>query len=250
MCKKGIVFPIIISIFCFLSFGAAFAQIKNGGDIKFEAKTSKLGPVLYSHDTHITKNKYQCTDCHIKIFKMKKGADKMTQALFAKGKFCGACHDGQKAFSATSPTGCIKCHKLVRGGSSAAKPPPLPTPAPVKPSSTATKPSATATKPPTAATTASKAAGSSKATCLMCHGPFDELIAATADYKMQSGDEEIKSSPHRYVPHNSKDIPECSECHEPHPVPLLSTKGLPKPNANWCYSCHHAGVLQCGTCHK
>jgi predicted CXXCH cytochrome family protein len=243
LCKKGIVFPVIISILFFLSFGTGFAQTKNGGDIKLEAKTSKLGPVLYSHDTHITKNKYKCTDCHIKIFKMKKGADKMTQALFAKGKFCGACHDGQKAFSATSPKECIKCHKLLSGASSSAMPSPLPMPAPAKPLSI------TVTKPTTAATTASKAAGSSKATCLMCHGPFDKLIAATAGYKMQSGEQEIESSPHRYVPHDTKDIPECIYCHEPHPVPLTSTEGLPKPKATWCYGCHHKKVLQCGTCH-
>ncbi len=111
MSKKIVIFLTIISLFCFFSILTAFGQIKNGGDIKFEAKTSKLGPVLFSHDTHIAKNKYKCTDCHIKIFKMKKGADKMTQVLFAKGKFCGACHDGKKAFSATDPKECIKCHK-------------------------------------------------------------------------------------------------------------------------------------------
>jgi predicted CXXCH cytochrome family protein len=128
---------------------------------------------------------------------------------------------------------------LLSGCSTALTPTPLPTTAP------------TALAPPaTAATTASAAAGSSKAACLMCHGPFDKLISATADYKMTSGEEEIKSSPHRYVPHNSKNITECSECHKPHPVPLTSTEGLPKPNANWCYLCHHEGVLQCGTCHK
>ncbi len=135
---------------------------------------------------------------------------------------------------------------LLGGGSSPAQTPThLPTTAPSKsPSATATKPAA-----PTA-TTAAGAVGSSKAACLMCHGPFDKLISETSDYLMPSGDEEIKSSPHRYMPHNSKNIPECSECHKPHPVPLTSTEGLPKPEVNYCYACHHAGVLQCGTCHK
>ena len=89
----------------------------------------------------------------------------------------------------------------------------------------------------------------SKNACLGCHGPFEKIIAGTADYKMQSGDQEIKSNPHRYVPHDSKDIPECSYCHDPHPVPLTSREGLAKPKATWCYGCHHARVLQCGTCH-
>ena len=97
-----------------------------------------------------------------------------------------------------------------------------------------------------AATTASTEAGSSKDACLMCHRPFDKLISATANYTMPGGE---KTSPHRYVPHDSKDIPECSNCHKPHPVPLTSTEGLPKANAKWCYGCHHTRVLECGTCH-
>ena len=86
----------------------------------------------------------------------------------------------------------------------------------------------------------------SKDTCLGCHGPFDKLTSVTVNYQWQSGD---KSSPHRYVPHDSKDIPECSNCHKPHPVPLTSTKGLPKANAEWCNMCHHAGFAPCKSCH-
>ena len=100
----------------------------------------------------------------------------------------------------------------------------------------------------TAAPTGSTAAGSSNETCLGCHGPFDKLTSATANYTMPGGE---KTSPHRYVDHDSKDIPECSNCHKPHPVPLTSTKGLPKANVEWCYSCHHMKVFQrCDTCHK
>jgi predicted CXXCH cytochrome family protein len=111
---------------------------------------------------------------------------------------------------------------------------------------------ATAAKQAPAATAAPKAAGSPKAACLGCHGPYEKIIAKTADYRMQSGDQEIKSNPHRYAPHESKDvtdIPECSYCHEPHPVPLTTKEGLPKPKATWCYGCHHAKILTCGTCH-
>jgi predicted CXXCH cytochrome family protein len=132
---------------------------------------------------------------------------------------------------------------LLGGYSIAATPNPMPTSASKKPSAAA------AAKPATAAAAVSKAAASSKAACLTCHGPFEKIIAATGEYMMQSGDQEIKSNPHRYVPHDSKDIPECIYCHEPHPVPLTSKEGLPKPKATWCYGCHHAKVLTCGTCH-
>jgi len=105
----------VISIFilCLVVMGAAYAQQKKvgGGDIKYEAKGSDLGPVTFSHENHVTQQKAKCTDCHTKIFKMKKGEAKMTQAAFAEGKFCGTCHDGKKAFSAAAKADCGRCHK-------------------------------------------------------------------------------------------------------------------------------------------
>jgi c(7)-type cytochrome triheme protein len=107
---------ITISIVCFIALGIAFAKAKKakvgGGDIRYEAKGSDLGPVIYSHDNHATQHKLKCTNCHTKIFKMKKGAQTMKQADFEKGKFCGTsgCHDGKKAFSAVAEADCAKCH--------------------------------------------------------------------------------------------------------------------------------------------
>jgi c(7)-type cytochrome triheme protein len=102
-----------IFILCLLVTGAVYAQQKkvDGGDIKFESKGSDLGPVTFSHDTHASQQKLKCTDCHTKLFKMKKGDSKMTQAAFGEGKYCGACHDGKKTFSATAKADCGKCHK-------------------------------------------------------------------------------------------------------------------------------------------
>lgn len=137
----------------------------------------------------------------------------------------------------------------------AAAPTAIPAAAPtVPPTATVAKaatptslPAAAPTVPPTAApAVATKTSGSPKDACLACHGPFDKLIAATAGYTPPNSP---KQSPHRYVPHDSKDIPECSNCHQPHPGPLTSTVGLPKANVQWCYTCHHKRVLECGTCH-
>jgi predicted CXXCH cytochrome family protein len=113
----------------------------------------------------------------------------------------------------------------------------------------AATPAASKKPPATTVAAAPKAKVISKADCLVCHGSYEKIIAATADYKMLSGDREITSNPHRYVPHDSKDIPECSYCHEPHPVPLSSKEGLPKPKTTWCYGCHHKKELTCGNCH-
>ncbi len=104
-----------IFILCLVALGAAYAQQKKvgGGDIKFEGKGSDLGPVTFSHENHVNqhKEKAKCTDCHTKLFKMKKGEVKMTQASFGEGKYCGSCHDGKKAFGATDKASCGKCHK-------------------------------------------------------------------------------------------------------------------------------------------
>jgi c(7)-type cytochrome triheme protein len=100
----------VIWITGFMALGIAYAKV-GGGDIKFEAKGSDLGPVIFSHEYHVNKAKNKCTDCHVKIFPMKKQELKNAQAAFAEGKYCGSCHDGKKAFSATAKADCTKCHK-------------------------------------------------------------------------------------------------------------------------------------------
>jgi hypothetical protein len=91
-----------------------------------------------------------------------------------------------------------------------------------------------------------------KEQCLGCHGSYDKIIEKTAKYKAPS--DEI-TSPHRYIPHAEKtDIPECTECHTPHAIPLKDKSTVVKPqNINFCYEtpgCHHIHTLQaCKTCH-
>ena len=95
-----------------------------------------------------------------------------------------------------------------------------------------------------------------KSVCLACHGPYDEIAAATADYVAPSGE---TVSPHQYVPHaEKKDIPECIECHKPHPIPPEPKEEAAEPaepaepaNIDWCYNgCHHVRNLQpCSACH-
>jgi hypothetical protein len=94
----------------------------------------------------------------------------------------------------------------------------------------------------------------SKDLCLNCHGPFDKLALATANYMAPSGE---RTTSHRYVPHNSKEaktIPECSNCHQSHPVPPTASDlaVLPKPDVQWCYTtCHHKNnFTPCKDCHK
>jgi hypothetical protein len=85
--------------------------------------------------------------------------------------------------------------------------------------------------------------------CLACHGPFEKIAKATESWEAPSGE---KTTPHRYVAHDTKDIPECTECHVPHPIPLQDKSTLVKSRGvEFCYSgCHHARNLQpCKSCH-
>ena len=89
-----------------------------------------------------------------------------------------------------------------------------------------------------------------KTVCLACHGSYDDIAAATADYKAPSGE---TVTPHQYVPHQENpEIPECTVCHKPHPIPPESQDQVVKPTKiDWCYvSCHHPNnLMPCSGCH-
>lgn len=69
-----------------------------------------MGKVVFDGKAHADKG-LKCNDCHTKIFKMKKGADKVTMDAINKGQFCGACHNGTKAFKSSDASSCSRCHK-------------------------------------------------------------------------------------------------------------------------------------------
>jgi c(7)-type cytochrome triheme protein len=78
---------------------------------------SPKGKVSFDGKAHADKG-LKCADCHTKpkLFQMKKGTEKMTMAAMNEGKFCGACHDGKKAFSVKAAADCAKCHKAGGAG--------------------------------------------------------------------------------------------------------------------------------------
>ena len=78
-----------------------------GKTVEYEGKGA--GKVIFDGKIHADKG-LKCTDCHPKIFPMRKGAV-MTMADKGAGKLCFECHDGTRAFKATAPANCVKCHK-------------------------------------------------------------------------------------------------------------------------------------------
>jgi hypothetical protein len=111
---------------------------------------------------------------------------------------------------------------------------------------TGTLSSAAAPQQPSATKeTASPAQG-----CLKCHGPFEKLASAPPRFIAPSGE---KITPHRYVPHDLKDIPDCVSCHQAHSANPTAAEiaALPKPNVKTCYECHHKeNFTLCKACHK
>jgi hypothetical protein len=89
-----------------------------------------------------------------------------------------------------------------------------------------------------------------KEQCLGCHGSFDKLAEKTAKYKTSTDE---TTTPHKYIPHSSKNIPECEECHTPHEIPLKDKSKVVKANTDLCYNtrgCHHMNNLNaCKSCH-
>ncbi|HMK60243.1 MAG TPA: c(7)-type cytochrome triheme domain-containing protein [Dissulfurispiraceae bacterium] len=78
-----------------------------GKTVEFAGEKSP-GKVVFDGKIHADKG-LKCKDCHAKLFKMKKGVAKITQADHKKSKLCFACHNGKKAFAAAN--NCTKCHK-------------------------------------------------------------------------------------------------------------------------------------------
>lgn len=106
----------------FAAFAALMLSIGNvmavppGKTVEF---ASPMGKVIFAGKAHADTG-LKCADCHIKpkLFEMKKGGDKITMAAMNDGKFCGTCHDGNKAFSVKDPANCAKCHKKGDAGAS------------------------------------------------------------------------------------------------------------------------------------
>lgn len=72
-------------------------------DITFKVK--ETGPVLFKHAVHLQK-KSDCSACHNKLFKTGHNP-RVSMNAMEKGKSCGSCHNGKKAFALSE---CSKCH--------------------------------------------------------------------------------------------------------------------------------------------
>ena len=76
------------------------------GEVNFN---TEAGDVLFSHQLHI--EMYSCSDCHPDLFTPKAGHTRgISMQQMEAGTSCGACHDGNSAFSVEAD--CETCHDM------------------------------------------------------------------------------------------------------------------------------------------
>ncbi|MDA8241291.1 MAG: cytochrome c3 family protein [Nitrospiraceae bacterium] len=101
------VLVVMIAVCIVTVFAGSALAVPSGKTVEW---STPAGKVIFDGKVHADKG-LKCSDCHTKIFKMKKGADQMTMAEINKGKFCGECHNGEKAFKTDDAANCSRCHK-------------------------------------------------------------------------------------------------------------------------------------------
>lgn len=77
-------------------------------DVVLNKRSEREGvrPVIFPHWFH--RIRYQCRVCHHEMaFEMRAGANTVTMDEISQGKFCGACHNGEIAWSTEQ---CDLCH--------------------------------------------------------------------------------------------------------------------------------------------
>jgi len=92
-------------------YAVGMGQLGGSGSVggmvdKVYIQTRTVGKVLFSHRRHGT----NCSGCHPKIFKKKNNSNHVSMKAMERGKSCGACHNGKKAFSVANTSECARCH--------------------------------------------------------------------------------------------------------------------------------------------
>ncbi len=93
------------------------------GDIVMNnfADAAEMRPVVFPHWFH--RIRFNCSVCHADLgFKFGAGKNEITMAKIIEGEFCGACHNGEIAWSIEN---CDVCHSGLPGTPTQVKGDPL-----------------------------------------------------------------------------------------------------------------------------
>lgn len=98
----------IFALFSSLIFGLPAEIRAEYADVVINRQAEKNGmrPVVFPHWFH--RIRFRCKVCHAELgFKMRAGSNPITMTDIIEGKFCGACHNNDIAWS---PENCDLCH--------------------------------------------------------------------------------------------------------------------------------------------
>ena len=98
---------LFFALFVALAFVGNVFAVPSGKTVEYVGGSE--GKVIFNGKAHADKG-LKCSDCHPKLFPMKKGPG-FKMADMDAGKACGACHNGEKAFKTSDKANCGKCHK-------------------------------------------------------------------------------------------------------------------------------------------
>ena len=101
MFKKAVMSAVLLS----LAAAPALGKV-GGGDVTLK---NKGGDVVFSHEGHVDGAGLDCRACHAELYLSSGQHRKVSMKEMQKGKSCGACHNGKKAFSVKE--NCGNCHK-------------------------------------------------------------------------------------------------------------------------------------------
>jgi c(7)-type cytochrome triheme protein len=86
-------------------------------DYEFPRASTSPGPVVFSHERHITWNANACTNCHPKPYKMAAMDIAVIECEYGRMGGCGQCHDGSASFDIKKA--CRLCHQRMGEGAGA-----------------------------------------------------------------------------------------------------------------------------------
>lgn len=103
----NIIFFLVLSLAALMLQPAESAAVPYDREMRWK---TTMGEVVVPGRVHADRG-VKCAECHPKIFQQKKGASHFIMDDIKMGNFCGRCHNGKRAFSATSGKNCYRCHK-------------------------------------------------------------------------------------------------------------------------------------------
>ena len=121
--KHVLITTLLLAAFFILGTGVAEAEKKMPETTTLKLEGAKMGPVPFSHTTHIEKAKADCAVCHHKdknpkepdkcetCHLLKEAKEKAAPAKDAFHTKCQTCHKASVAKGGGAPVKCNECHK-------------------------------------------------------------------------------------------------------------------------------------------